>query len=275
MKRLWPTIVTALWGAYTIGIIVLVVFVQLTGQLTGKVLLPLTTVVFFLFSLTHAIWYLGRRNALLLFGITFAVSLFFESFNLLTGGLFFGPLQYTHKLGIKLFELVPLLIPMTWFTVGYLSLLIAERILGRGGSTSGQTIKMALLAAIILTTWDMGMDPTMVHKRYWVWKVEGHYFGIPLRNYIGWFINSFCFFVAYLAVSKRWHPVPWGPGPRHMHLLPPLAYALMWLSTAIVNLDLGLVGAGIVGSIAMGPFALYWLWSAYQENLAFSSNLDH
>ncbi|MDX5152272.1 MAG: carotenoid biosynthesis protein [Acidiferrobacterales bacterium] len=263
MKKFWPTLITAFWLAYAIGTVILVVFVQLTGMLSGKYLLPLTTIVFFLFSLTHAMWYLGRRNALLLFGIVFVVSLFFESFNLLTNGWFFGPLTYTHKLGIKLFELVPLLIPITWFTVGYLSLLIAESIVGSEQLTLNRIIKLALLAAIIMVAWDLGMDPMMVSKKYWIWKVNGYYFGIPLRNYLGWLIASFCFYSAYLAASKRWRPTSWGPMNRRMTLLPPLAYALMWLSTTIANLDLGLTGAGIVGFIAMGIFALYWLGNVY------------
>lgn len=271
MKQYWPTIVTAFWGAYAVGIIVLLVFVQFTGLLSGKLLLPLTTVVFFLFSLTHAIGTLGRRNALLLFGITFVVSLFFESFNLLTDGLFFGPLIYTHKLGFKLFELVPLLIPVTWFTVGYLSLLIAERAMGHSPLTPGRMIKTALLAAIIMTAWDVGMDPMMVHKGYWIWKIDGYYFGIPLRNYLGWLVTSFCYFVMYTMAAKHWRPAPWGANPRRMTLLPPLAYALMWLSTTIVNLDLGQTGAGIVGFLAMGPFALYWLSRAYKDRSSLSN----
>jgi len=93
MKQIWPTLVATSWLAYAIGTLVLVVFVQLTGLLSGKYLLPLTTIFFFLFSLTHATWTLGRRNAALLFGITFVVSLFFESINLITNGWVFGPLN--------------------------------------------------------------------------------------------------------------------------------------------------------------------------------------
>lgn len=270
MKKFWPTLVTTFWLAYAIGTVILVVFVQLTGMISGKYLLPLTTIVFFLFSLTHATWTLGRRNAALLFGVTFVVSLFFESFNLITNGWVFGPLAYTHKLGIKFFDLVPLLIPVTWFTVGYLSLLIAERMLGGEQLTSGRIIKLALLAAVIMTAWDLGMDPMMVSKQYWIWKVDGYYFGIPLQNYLGWFVTSFCFFAAYLALSRQWRSAPWGHVTRRMTLLPPLAYALMWVSTTIVNLDLGLTGAGIVGSIVMGSFALVWLGKAFKEYSALS-----
>jgi len=239
MKQIWPTLVATSWLAYAIGTLVLVVF--------------------FLFSLTHATWTLGRRNAALLFGITFVVSLFFESINLITNGWVFGPLTYTHKLGLKAFDLVPLLIPVTWFTVGYLSLLIAQRMLARDQLTSKGIFKLALLAAVIMTAWDLGMDPMMVSKKYWIWKENGYYFGIPLQNYLGWLVTSFCFFSLYIAVSKRWRPTSWGPMNRRMALMPPLAYALMWLSTTIANLDLGLTGAGIVGFIAMGVFAIYWL----------------
>lgn len=268
MSKWWPTIVTALWGAYTIGVIVLLVFVQLTGQLSGKLLLPLTTIVFFLFSLAHAAWNLGPRNALLLLVTIFAISLLFESINIVSGGWVFGPLHYTPKLGIRAFDLVPLMIPMTWFTVGYLSLLVAERMLRPGPSAPGRTLKTALLAAAVLTAWDTGMDPIMVNKGYWVWEARGHYFGIPIRNYLGWLITSLCFFAVYLSLAEIPRPVPVGRDRRRMALMPPLAYALLWITNAVVNLDLGQTGPAIIGSVAMGPFAVYWLGSVYRENRA-------
>lgn len=257
--------VITLWSLYTIGMFVLVVFVQLSGLLPAKVLLPLTSAIFFMFSLTHAIWHLGTRNAVLLFGITFVVSLLFESINLLSGGWIFGPLHYTHKLGIKVFDLVPVLIPLTWFTVGYLSLLIAERILSRSSSINSRIMITALLAAVIMTSWDLGMDPVMVANQHWVWEVKGGYFGIPFQNFLGWLVTSFCFFVIYLSASKRLRPTPWGPESRQMQVLPPLAYAVMWISMVIFNLDLGHVGAAVIGFFTMGAFAAIWLWDVYKE----------
>jgi hypothetical protein len=58
-----------------------------------------------------------------------------------------------------------------------------------------------------------------------------------------------------------------------MQLLPPLAYAIMWISMAIFNLDLGHVGAAAIGFFTMGVFAAFWLWSTYKEKLAYSSDL--
>src|SRR5689334_21191512 len=106
MRRYWQTGVLALWVLYS-----LMVGYFAISPLVGLPLVPLlpalATVTFFCFSIGHAIWSLGSRQALLFLSLTFGISLLFESVGVLTGWVY-GPYHYTAQLGVKLFDLVPL-----------------------------------------------------------------------------------------------------------------------------------------------------------------------
>ena len=89
---------------------------------------PLSTLIAFIFAVDHSSQRLGWGRALLLLGLTFAVSLFFESVGVATGWIY-GPYHYTDKLGYKFLGLVPLIIPVAWFMLSYPSFIIANRLI--------------------------------------------------------------------------------------------------------------------------------------------------
>lgn len=248
-----------LWATYALGMSLLVVFVQLLKLWPANPLFTLTSAAFFLFSANHALHHLGARRGLALLLLTVVISLTFEILNLVTGGWIFGPLQYTSKLGLKLFDLVPLLIPLTWFTVGYLSLCIAQRIVKPWPRTVWQRVRVAAIAAVIMTCWDLGMDPVMVTRGHWVWLHPGLYFGIPLHNFVGWWLTAFTFYLAWLWSSGTRSGESIVDGSRHFRLLAPSAYAITCVSMTIANADMGHVGPALIGFVAMGAFAVYWL----------------
>jgi uncharacterized membrane protein len=257
---------SGLWACYAACMGLLVVFVQLLKVWPANPLFTLTSAVFFLFSINHALLNLGTRRALQLFVLTFTISLVFEGLNLVTGGWIFGPLQYTSKLGFKLFGLIPLLIPLTWFTVGYLSLCIAHRIFGGWPGTLWRRARLAALAAVVMTCWDLGMDPVMVAKGHWVWLQPGLYFGIPLHNFAGWWLTAFCFYLAWLALPAGGKAGAENKAEAGHPLLAPTAYAITCISMTIANVDMGHMGPAIIGFVAMGTFALYWLREAGLNN---------
>ena len=59
-----------------------------------------------------------------------------------------------------------------------------------------------MLAAWLLMGWDLVLDPAMValpQIKFWVWHEHGAYFGMPLRNLVGWFATG----VLFIGLS-RW-----------------------------------------------------------------------
>ena len=58
-------------------------------------------------------------------------------------------------------------------------------------------LSVAAVGAVIMTAWDLAMDPMMVAGEHWVWDVPGAYFGIPLQNYWGWWLTIFVTFILF------------------------------------------------------------------------------
>jgi uncharacterized membrane protein len=54
-----------------------------------------------------------------------------------------------------------------------------------------RTMLLSSLSALMMTAWDLPMDPAMVEEGYWVWKEGGAFFGVPFQNFVGWFLLGF------------------------------------------------------------------------------------
>lgn len=228
--------------------------------LYDPILTPLTTLTGFGFALLHASLRWNWRAALTLFVISFIVSLAFESLGVATGWVY-GPYHYTEKLGPKFLDLVPYLIPAAWFMMMYPSLVIAERI-AQPGDTWERGLIVAALGGLIMTSWDVMMDPMMVRGGHWVWEVEGPYLGVPLQNYWGWWLTTFTVFLVNWLVMRRGLA---GEQVRDDRLAV-LAYAVTGLSGILVCLDPDIVmelgGAALAGFFAMSPWVLFgWMKS--------------
>jgi len=154
------------------------------------VLLPLSTLLGFSFTLLHAGQRLGWKRTIALLACVFVVSLTFESVGVATG-LVYGPYHYDdHRLGPLIFDLVPPLIPVAWFLMLYPALIIAGRLVPAGEGTK-RILAVAALGGLVMTAWDLVMEPVMVQGQHWVWEVQGAYFGIPLQNFWGWWLTTF------------------------------------------------------------------------------------
>jgi len=67
---------------------------------------------------------------------------------------------------------------------------LASKIVQRGNPRNAMLWSI-VLAAWLLTAWDLVLDPAMASDKmsvmhFWVWKEHGAYFGMPLRNLAGW-----------------------------------------------------------------------------------------
>ncbi len=215
----------------------------------------LSTLFLFFFSLTHATWTLGVGHALILLGLIFGGSLLFEVVGVVTGWIY-GSFRYSGQLGPKLFNLVPMIIPIAWFMMAYPSLVLAKTLTKKSsGRPTIHAIGLALLSAIVLTAWDLGMDPIMVNTGHWAWEAKGWFYGVPLQNFLGWLFTAFSFYLPYLLIASRFLPHPMGAHTRAFKALPIIAYAQMGLNTAVFNLVLGQLGAAVLSSLTMGGFA--------------------
>jgi uncharacterized membrane protein len=148
------------------------------------------TLVFVLFALTHCAAMEGLRRTGVFFAVSAVVSYLLEETGVRTG-LVYGPYHYSDMLGAKLGH-VPVLIPLAWFMMIYPSWCVARALL-RDVELRGwrEITAQAALGALVMTAWDMVMDPGMAHAGNWVWEHGGAYFGVPRRNYVGWLLTTF------------------------------------------------------------------------------------
>lgn len=110
-------------------------------------------------------------------------------------GFPFSGYRYTELLGVQVAGLVPVLIPLSWFMMAFPSYVLARRM--AGGRVGGWA-----LGALLLTTWDLTLDPAMsALSPYWVWESEGGYYGMPLVNLAGWFGTGVLIMAGFDAVK--------------------------------------------------------------------------
>jgi uncharacterized membrane protein len=134
-----------------------------------------------------------------------------------------------------------------WIGVSGSCLFIAEGILARPGQdmlTQPRLWWQAPLATgMIAVLVDLFIDPVAVAIGYWVWVVEGNvHYGIPLLNFVGWFVLMFLAPFAWIAIARQRH---WGYLKKGVASLA----ALIPLMTASVLLSLAL--NGIVAAIGL------------------------
>jgi len=100
-------------------------------------------------------------------------------------GFPFGRYAYTPALQPKIAD-VPAIVPMAWFALGLPARETAQAVLGDRSTPAGRVV----LGSAALTAWDLFLDPQMVGEGYWAWARRGAYHGIPLTNYLGWFLTG-------------------------------------------------------------------------------------
>lgn len=233
------------------------------------------TLFMMLFSVFHAAYVLGWRHTLLFFGITVAVSWSYEHVGVETG-LIYGAYHYTDALGLKLGH-VPIIIPIAWFMMIYPSYIIANLIAGgrqkvmmiRGnksnsnnnysnnGTTLLQILGLSFLSAVIMTAWDLVVDPYLSGpaERVWIWEDGGQYFGVPLHNFGGWLLTTFTIYFLFQLLSERKFQVsPSRPLSTPIILLPLIGYGAMMVTNIIPGEPPEL---RIIGPVVMGvPLAI-------------------
>lgn len=220
-----------------------------------------------LFSIFHAAYVLGWQRTLVFFGITVAVTWCYEHVGVETG-LIYGAYHYTDALGAKLGN-VPIIIPIAWFMMIYPSYIIAN-LIGSGRTmmtknnnndsrtSLAQILWLSFLSAVIMTAWDLVVDPYLSGptEKAWIWEGGGgQYFGVPLHNFDGWILTTFTIYFLFRLLSERTlQALPSRPLTTSIMLLPLISYGTVMVANIIPGEPPEL---RIIGPIVMGiPLAI-------------------
>jgi uncharacterized membrane protein len=218
-------------------------------------------------GLAFLAWAIGTGRAMALFAASFVIALSSELAGTSTG-FPFGAYGYTHQLGYLIANLVPFNIPTSWFYMLVASLAICARLLP-APDTGRNRWWWALVAACVLTAWDVSMDPAMVKTTHWIWHVPDlssrsaisqfigtpFFFGMPLTNWLGWLLTGIIVARVMLAMVP---PSVWAEKVAPFRF-PLVLYAANGLLPIAICFRRDMVLAGVLGTIAMGvPLALAW-----------------
>jgi uncharacterized membrane protein len=117
------------------------------------------------------------------------------------------------------------------------------------------TLGVATIGGLIMTAWDLVLDPVMVARGHWIWESGGAYFGIPIQNYLGWWTTSFIILFLY-GLLKKHLPTIESHLDLHFDRQAIGCYAITGLGSVFGALLAGLNGAAIAGFFAMLPWVL-------------------
>jgi putative membrane protein len=95
-------------------------------------------------------------------------------------GKIFGPYAYGDTLGPKLLR-VPVVIAFNWVLVILGALILA-------GLITRNRVAAAFLGAGFAAGFDFLLEPTAMSLNYWNWTGVAGPAGIPVRNYVAWFL---------------------------------------------------------------------------------------
>ena len=99
---------------------------------------------------------------------------------------------------------MPVLVPLAWFAMAVPARETAHAALGRRSNRLTRIVG----GAAALTAWDLFLDPQMVGEGYWRWSRGGIYRGIPMSNYLGWFLTGLGVMAVLEAVLPPGEPAP-------------------------------------------------------------------
>jgi len=156
------------------------------------------------FALIHGAMFYRIRGILTFLAICVLVGNVFENLGVRTG-FPFGSYYFTDVMGPKIL-VVPIFLGLAYVGMAYLSWTLARLILKETQRplAGSRVIRLALLASAIMVSWDLSMDSvwsTIV--RAWIWRQGGIYFGVPLTNFLGWFVTGYVFYQLFALYTRN------------------------------------------------------------------------
>lgn len=133
-----------------------------------------------------AIWairrWLGWSDGLLLFSLLGFYAIAIETTAIITG-FPYGHFGYSDALGYRILGYAPWTVAFAWTPLmlgayAFASLTVHSR------------LSRVVVATIVLTAFDLVLDPGAVYLKFWQYADGGWYYGVPWSNYAGWLVSS-------------------------------------------------------------------------------------
>jgi uncharacterized membrane protein len=157
---------------------------------------------------------------------------------------------------------LPILLALAWVGMGYLSWVVSLALLGDEDKplSGSRIVLMPLVASFVMTAWDLSMEAVWADVDHgWVWRDGGSYYGVPISNFLGWFLTAYVFYQLFAFYLREREPIP-APAS---HWLPAiLFYALSALGNLLMIAPLSL-GAVFVDATGKRWMISHILWASH------------
>lgn len=230
------------------------------------------------FAMWHFVRWAGWRYALGSFAIIVAVSFSIEALGVATGAIFGNYYYPDGPLGPLLLG-VPPLIQLQYFAMGYAALLVGRSITGTlsAAARGCMLTSGAIIAAFGMTVLDLASDPRQsTQLGMWIWRDGGAYFGVPVQNFVGWFVETLIFFMLVQWLLTRYPAIDRviATRPRSFDLMGLLLFGTFPFAIIVRPL---VIGANVTqiedAMVAVALFAAVPLWFA--SLVTWWRNRDH
>jgi len=236
--------------------------IKIDPDIMAIVVAPLAVISLAITTL-HAAKMLGWKPALRFVGVGMAIAYVIEEIGVHTG-IVFGRYYFTPLMGPKL-DVIPIAIICFWVSLSYIAWVVTNLLIDDSPTPIRHSPYMiifrAVVGALIITTFDIIADPFAVANGWWVWLDGGSFFGVPIHNYVGWFIVAF---VSYLVhgYQLRGEQLPSvelaSVSVRRLSIAPLAMYGLSGIIFMFINF------AGQLGLISFYLFGIPFLVAAWK-----------
>ncbi len=219
----------------------------------------------FSFVILHSSRLLGNKKTLIFILIAGSFGLIFEFIGVNYG--IFG--EYFYNVPDLLLGIIPITVPLTWTVIIYSSYIITNLFLyGFGGEKPryehnllflvGFLVLLSAISGLIAVNLDMIMDPVAVSPqlKQWIWVNGGPYFGVPISNFLGWFVLTF--FSTLIFRSYESFKAEDGKSPTNLGLYTyaPALYLILFLQPSVQAISTNNIEYVLIGAATMMPFII-------------------
>ncbi len=201
--------------------------------------------------------WLGWRDGSILIAVLGIYALAIEASAILTG-FPYGHFGYSDLLGFRIFGLVPWTVAFAWTPLMLGAYAVAANLFNR-------RVPRVIAATLIITLFDVVLDPGAVYLGFWQYEGGGWFYGVPMSNFAGWLISgSFCAVLIEIMVSVF---RPLLPTPMQLSISV-IFIVFFWSMIAAFG---GLVWPAVVGLVVfIGLTVLYRKFSyAFDDKIVF------
>ena len=198
----------------------------------------------FSFFIYHSIIFFGLNNTILFFFSSFIISLLLEIIGT-NKGLIFGKYSYEPKLCPgPIINNAPILIAISWTGLIYMALVCTMMIID-GAVDSTIHLSHILLTAMLVTILDLVLDPIAVDEGRWSWDNPGKYYGVPIKNFIGWFFNCSVILLLFSLIGTS--HIMTNSYAKYIEFAPGILFVILPAIAARPCFERNLKNAGIIG----------------------------